>query len=61
MVSSPSAVVEIIQSAGRLAFRASNAWFIMMLFVINLCCLFNIVVVFNRIEHCKYNEQNLKR
>ena len=54
-----TAVVDTTSPTGRLALRASNAWFIMILFAIILCYLFNISVVFNLIEHCKDNEQNL--
>lgn len=56
-----TAVVDTTSPTGRLALRASNAWFIMLLFVIILCYLFNIPVVFNLIEHCKDNEQNLNK
>lgn len=56
-----TAVVDTTSPTGRLALRASNAWFIMLLFVIILCYLFNIPVEFNLIEHCKDNEQNLNK
>ena len=56
-----TAVVDTTSPTGRLALRASNAWFIMILFVIILYYLFNIPVVFNLIEHCKDNEQNLNK
>ena len=54
-----TAVVDTTSPTGRLALRASNAWFIMILFAIILYYLFNISVVFNLIVHCKDNEQNL--